>query len=111
MSTENIKENAVIKFIREIIVPDINEIKTNVSILKSDMAHLESELKSDIAHLDDKVDLIKSELKSDIAHLDDKIDSLDKKVDTKITALSEKVDYMNKFNERLFDIIHPTAQK
>ena len=46
-----------------------------------------------ITALDEKIDSIKSELKADIEHL------------------NEKVDLMNKFNERLFNLIHPAGQK
>ena len=120
MSAENIEEDALSKVLQELIVPDNEEIKnknkidvleertnsTNERIgslrneLKADIAHFETELKQDIEHLSEKVDFTKSELKSDIGRLDERIDSL-----------SEKVDLMNKFNERLFNLIHPAGQK
>ncbi len=118
MSAESIKEDALSKVLQELIVPDNEEIKNKIDVLeerinstnerigslrnelKADIAHLETELKQDIEHLSEKVDFTKSELKSDSGRLDERIDSL-----------SEKVDLMNKFNERLFNLIHPAGQK
>ena len=129
MSAESIKENAIRKIIQELIVPDLKEIKGKVTVLeerinstknelKADISSVKNELKADIGRLegridslDEKVDSVKNELKADIGRLDDRIDSLDEKMDTKITALSEKVDYMNRFNEKLFNLIHPVEQK
>ena len=115
MPAESDEEKILRKAIQELVIPIFNEIKdaskerinsTNERIgslrneLKSDITHLETELKKDIEHLDEKVESTKSELKSDIGRLDERIDSL-----------SEKVDLMNKFNERLFNLIHPAGQK
>ena len=47
---------------------------------------------------------VKNELKSDISHLESEV-----KKD--IEHLNEKVDLMNKFNERLFNLVQPAGQK
>ena len=82
MSAESIKENAIRKVIQELIVPDIKEIRGKVDILE------------------ERIISVKNELKADMGRLDEKINSLD-----------EKIDLMNKFNERLFNIIYPAGQK
>ena len=81
------------KSLERFLTPQLNEIKGELKAINTR-----------IDALDEKIDSIKSELKADIKHLDEKID-------TKITALDEKVELMNKFNERLFNLIHPAGQK
>ncbi|MHB1545112.1 MAG: hypothetical protein ACYCSB_05075 [bacterium] len=54
---------------------------------------LDEKVDTKIDALDEKIDSVKAELKSGIAHLDD------------------KVELMNKYNERLLDLLHPTGQK
>jgi flagellar capping protein FliD len=78
MSTESIKENVIRKVLQELIVPELKDIKN-------------------------KIDVIEERINS----TNTRIDALDEKIDTKIAALDEKVDLMNKFNERLFNLIHP----
>ena len=136
MSAESIKENAVRKVIQEFVVPDLqkligkadileekinsvkNELKADIAGLDKKIDSTKAELKADIARLDDKIGSVKNELKADIGRLDERMDSLDDKIDTiknelkaDIYRLDEKVDLMNKFNERLFNLIHPTEQK
>ena len=82
MSTESIKENVIRKVLQELIVPELKDIKN-------------------------KIDVIEERINS----TNTRIDALDEKIDTKIAALDEKVDLMNKFNERLFNLIHPAGQK
>ena len=89
-----------IKSLERFLTPQLNEIKGELKAINTR-----------IDALDEKIDTVRNELKADINRLDNKIDSLDEKIDIKITALSEKVDYMNKFNERLFNLIHPAGQK
>ena len=83
---------AFMKSLERFLTPQLNEIKGEIKVLNTK-----------IEALDEKVDSIKNELKADIKHLDEKID-------TKITALDEKVELMNKFNERLFNLIHPAVK-
>ena len=82
MSAESIKENAIRKVIQELVVPDLQKLIGKVDILE------------------EKINSVKNELKADIGRLDERMNSLD-----------EKVDLMNKFNERLFNLIHPAGQK
>ena len=91
------KENAIRKVIQELIVPDLQKLISRIDILDERISSVKNELKSDIVHLE-------NEVKSDIKHLDEKID-------TKIAALDEKIDLMNKFNERLFNLVQPAGQK
>ena len=111
MSAESIKENAVRKLIQELIVPDLQRIISKGDILEERINSVKNELKADIGRLDERINSLDEKIDTKITALNDKIDSLDNKIDTKITALSEKVDYMNKFNERLFNLIHPSGQK
>ena len=108
MSAESVKENAIRKVIQEIIVPDLQKIISKVEILDERLNSVRTELKSDIANLDLKIDSVRTELKSDINRLENKIEDNEEKIDIKISALSEKVDLMNKFNDKLFDALHPT---
>ena len=78
-----------IKTLERFLTPQLNEIKGELKAINTR-----------IDALDEKIDSVKNELKADMGRLDEKI-----------TALSEKVDYMNKFNERLFNLIYPAGQK
>ena len=89
MSTESIKENVIRKVLQELIVPELKDIKNKIDVL-------EERINSTNTRID---------------ALDEKIDALDDKIDTKITALDDKVELMNKFNERLVNLIHPAEQK
>ncbi len=104
MSAESIKENAVRKVIQELIVPDLKEIKNKIGILEERISSVNNELKADINRLDEKIDI-------KITALDDKIDSFRNELKADINRLDEKIDLMNKFNERLFNLIHPAGQK
>ena len=101
MSAESVKENAIRKVIQELIVPDLQKLISKVEILDERITSVRTELKSDISSLE-------KELKSDINRLENKIEDNEEKMDIKISALSEKVDLMNKFNDKLFDALHPT---
>ena len=122
MSAESIKENAIRKAIQELIVPDLQKLISKGDILEERINSVKNELKADIGRLDEKIDTkitaldekidsVKSELKSDIAHLDEKVNSVKNEIKADIAHLDEKVDLMNKFNERLFNLIHPAGQK
>ena len=89
MSTESIKENVIRKVLQELIVPELKDIKNKIDVIEERINSTNTRIDA----LDEKIDSIKSELKADIEHLD------------------EKVDLMNKFNERLFNLIHPAGQK
>ena len=104
MSAESIRENAIRKVIQELIVPDLQKLIGRIDILDERMSSVKNELKSDIIRLDEKIDSFKNELKSDIVHLESEV-----KKD--IEHLNEKVDLMNKFNERLFNLVQPAGQK
>ena len=96
MSAESIKENAVRKVVQELVVPDLQKLIGKVDILEEKINSTNTRIDSleyKINSLDDKIDTIKNELKADIYRLD------------------EKIDLMNRFNERLFNLIHPTGQK
>ena len=82
MSTESIKENVIRKVLQELIVPELKDIKN-------------------------KIDVIEERINS----TNTRIDALDDKIDYKINALDDKIDIMNKYNERLFSLIHPAGQK
>ena len=110
MSAESIKENAIRKAIQELIVPDLQKLIAKVEVLDERLSSVRTELKSDIANLDLKIDSVRTELKSDINRLENKIDDNYEKTDIKISALSEKVDLMNKFNDKLFDALHPVEK-
>ena len=118
MFIESIKENAIRKVIQELIVPDLQKLIGKVDILEEKINSVKNELKADIAGLDKKIDSTKAELRADIARLDDKIGSVKNelkadigRLDERMDSLDEKVDLMNKFNERLFNLIHPVGQK
>ena len=100
MSAESVRENAIRKVIQELIVPDLQKLIGKVDILEEKINSTNTRIDA----LDEKIESTKNELKADIGRLNDKID-------TKITALDEKIDLMNRFNERLFNLIHPTGQK
>jgi outer membrane murein-binding lipoprotein Lpp len=127
---ENLKENALRKVIQELIVPDLNKIRTDVSMLneklngldskvesfrnefKADIKSLDSkvesfrnEFKADIKSLDSKVESFRNEFKSELSRLDGKIDSLDDKIEIRLNSLDEKINLMNKFNEKLFEAV------
>jgi len=101
MSAESAKENAIRKVIQELIVPDLQKLISKVDILDERITSVRTELKSDISSLE-------KELKSDIKRLEDKIEDNEEKMDIKISALSDKVDIMNKFNDKLFDVLQST---
>jgi GTP-dependent phosphoenolpyruvate carboxykinase len=82
-----------IKSLERFLTPQLNEIKGELKAINTRIDALDEKMDIKITALDEKVDLIKSELKADIEHL------------------NEKVDLMNKFNERLFNLIHPAGQK
>ncbi len=86
MSAESMRENAIRKVIQELIVPDLQKLIGRIDILDERISSVKNELKSDIVHLE-------NEVKKDIEHL------------------NEKVDLMNKFNERLFNLVQPAGQK
>ena len=105
------RENAIRKVIQELIVPDLQKLIGRIDILDERISSVKNELKSDIIrldekieHLDEKIDSFRNELKSDIVHLENEV-----KKD--IEHLNEKVDLMNKFNERLFNLVQPAGQK
>ena len=77
---------SIIKALERYLTPQINEIK--------------GELKD----INTRIDSLKNEMNA-------KIDALDDKIDYKIDALDEKMDIMNKYIERLFNLIHPAGQK
>ena len=104
MSAESIRENAIRKVIQELIVTDLQKLIGRIDILDERMSSVKNELKSDIIRLDEKIDSFRNELKSDISHLESEV-----KKD--IEHLNEKVDLMNKFNERLFNLVQPAGQK
>ena len=100
MSAESIKENAIRKVIQELVVPDLQKLISKVDILEEKINSVKNELKADIVRLDDKID-----------SLDDKIDTIKNELKADIYRLDEKIDLMNRFNERLFNLIHPAGQK
>ncbi len=109
---ENLKENALRKVIQELIVPDLNKIRTDVSMLNEKLNGLDSkvesfrnEFKADIKSLDSKVESFRNEFKSELSRLDGKIDSLDDKIEIRLNSLDEKINLMNKFNEKLFEAV------
>ncbi|MHB8282966.1 MAG: hypothetical protein ACYDDE_09260 [bacterium] len=91
---ESLKENALRKVIQELIIPDLNKIRTDVSMLNEKMNSLDS-----------KVESFRNEFKSELSRLDEKIDSLDDKVEIRLSSLDEKINLMNKFNEKLFEAV------
>ncbi len=94
---ESLKENALRKVIQELIIPDLNKIRTDVSMLNI--------LNEKINGLDNKVESFRNEFKSEISRLDGKIDSSDDKIEIRLSSLDEKITLMNKFNEKLFEAI------
>ena len=104
MSAESIRENAIRKVIQELIVTDLQKLIGRIDILDERMSSVKNELKSDIIRLDEKIDSFRNELKSDISHLESEVKK-------EIEHLNEKVDLMNKFNERLFNLVQPAGQK
>ena len=104
MPAESIRD-VIRKAIQELIIPDLNKIRIDVSMLNEK-----------VNSLDSKVESFRNEFKADIGRLDEKIGSLDEKVDliksefkSDINHLDEKMDYMNRFNEKLFNLIHPAS--
>ncbi|MCL4428403.1 MAG: hypothetical protein M1276_05385 [Deltaproteobacteria bacterium] len=91
---ENLKENALRKVIQELIVPDLNKIRTDVSLLNEKLNGLDS-----------KVESFRNEFKSELSRLDGRIDSLDDKIEIRLNSLDEKINLMNKFNEKLFEAV------
>ncbi|MHB1661976.1 MAG: hypothetical protein ACYCSQ_02110 [bacterium] len=121
MSTESIKENAVRKIIQELIVPDLSRIINKQDILEERINSLRNELKSDMSRLDEKVDTkfeaVNDRIDSLKNEMNVKFDAMDNKMETKfdavndrIDSLNDKIDLMNKYNERLLDIIHPVQK-
>ena len=51
------------------------------------------------------------EIKNKIGILEERISSVNNELKADINRLDEKIDLMNKFNERLFNLIHPAGQK
>ncbi len=89
MSAESIKENAIRKVIQELIVPDLGKIMNKQDILEERINSIDKKL-------DYKIDSLKNEM-------DVKFDAVNGKID----SINDKIDLMNKYNERLLDIIHP----
>ncbi len=107
MSAESIKENAVRKVIQELVVPDLQKLIGKVDILEERINSIKNELKADIGHIDGRIDSLEYKIDS----LDEKVESTKSELKSDIAHLDEKVDLMNRFNERLFNLIHPVGQK
>ena len=100
MPAESVEENILRKAIQELVIPIFNEIKDKMDASKERINSTNTIINS----TNERIGSLRNELKADIAHLETEL-----KQD--IEHLSEKVDLMNKFNERLFNLLHPAGQK
>ena len=90
---------SIIKALERYLTPQINEIKGELKAINTRIDELDKRMNV-------RFDAVNEKMDTNIKRIEDKIDALDDKIDYKINALDDKIDIMNKYNERLFSLIH-----
>ena len=93
----------VAEVIKEILVPDLQEIKHRISILEMEVKNLDIKIMATDAKLtsfreefNSKSTSFRDEFKADIRRLDEKIVSLEEKMDQRMDSLEKRMDSLER---------------
>ena len=99
-----IKED-LIKAIKEIVVPEIHDLKSDIKVLTSEIKRLDDKVDNGLTSLNSKIDnglaRLDSKIDTGFARLDDKMDSLRNELSSEIKRIDQKLETALDVRERI----------